>query len=228
MTLEPTTYFTIIKILGFVPPLLIAVILHEIAHGWVAYKLGDPTAKQLGRITLNPIKHIDPMMTIILPGILLLSGSPFLFGGAKPVPVNPYNFKHPRRGMAYVAMAGPITNFILAALTLLFGKLVLSFFPFIFNLLPTGALLVFLLWIAQGFLINVILGLFNLLPIPPLDGGRIAVGFLPLELARKIAGLEKWGLIIVMGLLFSGVLDKVLNPLIGIADKILKSYGFPL
>lgn len=193
----------------------------------MANKLGDPTAKALGRITLNPLKHIDPMMTIILPGILILSGSPFIFGGAKPVPVNPFNFKHPRRDMAYVAMAGPITNFIIAALTLFVGKIIISYFPFVLNMLPPTAMLVFLLWIAQSFLINIVLGMFNLLPIPPLDGGRIAVGFLPIELARKVAGLERWGLVIVVGLLFSGVLDKILHPLVQIADKILKAQGFP-
>lgn len=225
--MEESNYFAFIRIIGFLIPLLVAVILHEVAHGWMAFKLGDPTAKVLGRITLNPIKHIDPMMTIILPGILILSGSPFIFGGAKPVPVNPLNFKHPRRGMAYVAMAGPITNFILAIIALMFGKILFSVFPQVINLLPPQLSIILLLWIAQGFLINVILGLFNLLPIPPLDGGRIAVGFLPLPLARKLAGLERWGLVIVMGLLFSGTLDKVLDPIARIAENILRNHGFP-
>lgn len=207
---------------------MLAIILHEIAHGWVAYKLGDPTAKDLGRITLNPLKHIDPVMTIILPGILLLSGSPFLFGGAKPVPVNPLNFKHPRRDMAYVAMAGPITNFIIAALTLFSGRIMFGYFSHVFTVLPNIFLPIFIIWISQGFLINIILGLFNLLPIPPLDGGRIAVGFLPIEIARNVAKLERWGLFIVMGLLYSGVLNSILSPVASFVEYILRINGFAL
>jgi Zn-dependent protease len=208
---------TFIQILGTVPPLLIAVILHEIAHGYVAERLGDPTARRLGRITLNPLKHIDPFMTIILPGMLILSGSPIIFGGAKPVPVNPMHFNNPRRDMAYVALAGPVTNFILAALFYL-GYLLFSFALPVF-LAPPIVLAIFGLWLIYGVLINLVLGLFNLLPVPPLDGGRIAVGFLPVPIARLWARLEPFGLVIVILLLFSGLFDAVLSPVIEIAAK---------
>lgn len=201
-----------LKILYFAPPLLLAVICHEVAHGWVAEKLGDPTARKMGRITLNPIVHIDLWMTILVPALLILLHSPFIFGGAKPVPVNPLNFRNPRRGMAYVAMAGPIVNF----------SLVLVLWP-IFKFLsqryetsehPGFFLTLLAIWALHSILINLVLGLFNLFPIPPLDGGRIAVGFLPISVARKIARIEPFGLMIVIFLLASGVLAKVLDPVL--------------
>ncbi len=195
------------------PPLLVAVILHEVAHGYAAERLGDPTARKLGRINLNPLVHIDPFMTVILPGILILSGSPIVFGGAKPVPVDPRYFKNPRRGMAYVALAGPVTNFILASLFyLLMVGLVHS--PKLLELFPTWVSFTLVYWILHSIIINLVLGLFNLLPVPPLDGGRIAVGFLPLSMARPIAKLERYGLLIVIGLLYFGVVDRYLGPVI--------------
>lgn len=197
----------------FAPPLLVAVILHEIAHAWVAEKLGDPTARKLGRITLNPLRHIDPVMTILLPGLLILSGSPVVFGGAKPVPVNPFHFRNPRQGMAIVAIAGPVTNFLLAGISLILfqsiGKVPLSEFP-----LPTDVTLLFGRWLLHSILINLILAIFNLIPIPPLDGGRILVGFLPLPMARKIAKLERWGLLLVFFVLYSGIFQHVLGPIV--------------
>ncbi len=209
----------LVQILGSVPPLLVAVILHEIAHGYAAEKLGDPTARQLGRITLNPVKHIDPFMTIMLPGILILSGSPIIFGGAKPVPVNPMRFKNPRRDMAYVALAGPVTNFVLAILFYFAYEIYSFIFPIL--LAPPFVLAIVGLWLIYGVLINLVLGLFNLLPVPPLDGGRIAVGFLPVPLAKFWARLEPFGLLIVIALLYSGLFDVFLSPVIDKTAKYL-------
>jgi Zn-dependent protease len=199
-----------LKILAIAPPLLFSVMLHEIAHGLVAERLGDRTARSLGRITLNPLKHIDPMMTLIFPALLIMAGSPIIFGGAKPVPINPLYFKNPRRGMAYVALAGPTCNFLLAALCyfMLNGALAVE------HMVRAPSLLLGLvqMWLVFGLIINLVLALFNLFPIPPLDGGRIAVGFLPLPLARSWAKLEPFGLMIVFALLYFGVLDKLLRP----------------
>jgi Zn-dependent protease len=222
----PTHFFIFIKIIGIVPPLLFSVVIHEIAHGWAASKLGDPTAKQLGRITLNPIKHIDPVLTILTPAFLFLVGSPFIFGGAKPVPVNPMNFKNPRRGMAWVALAGPVSNFILAAMFLVAAKLYLFFAPALVKVLSPWILVIFVIWISQGFLINIVLGIFNLFPVPPLDGGRIAVGFLPIPIAKKVAGLERFGIAIVFALLLTGVMDSFLRPVLMFAQKMMSTVGF--
>jgi Zn-dependent protease len=202
------------------PPLILAVVLHEIAHGWVAEKLGDPTARKLGRINLNPLVHIDPILTLLLPAVLIFSGSPIIFGGAKPVPVNPGYFKNPRRGMALVALAGPVLNFILAgcSFAILFAYLELfgteQSGNLISNLIPA--------WLAISIIINLILGFFNLLPIPPLDGGRIAVGYLPIRFAKFIAKLEPYGFLIVVLLLLSGVVDKFLQPIIKLSEYLLK------
>jgi Zn-dependent protease len=177
----------------WVLPLVIAITFHEAAHGFVAHRLGDKTAWQLGRVSFNPLKHIDPFGTVILPGILLLSHSPFLFGYAKPVPVNFRNLKHPRLDMVWVALAGPATNIVLAlAAALAFHALPLA--P------PDVAQ-----WTADNlknaFLINIVLAIFNMLPIPPLDGGRVAVGLLPKALAWPLARLEPFGMLILIGLL---------------------------
>ncbi len=207
------------KILLFAPPLLIAVILHEIAHGLAAEKLGDPTARRLGRITLNPISHIDPMMTLALPLFLVLAGSPVIFGGAKPVPVDPRHFKNPRRGMAYVALAGPVTNFVLAVVCYLSFKLLNAILP-VFPI-PELVANLLLLWLIQGVVINLVLGLFNLLPVPPLDGGRIAVGFLPRDMAIAWSRLEPFGILIVFALLYTGVIDFLITPIFKLAEHLL-------
>jgi len=178
-------------------PAILAIILHEVAHGYAALALGDRTAKVMGRLSLNPIRHVDRFGTIILPGLLLVSQLAsighvaFMFGWAKPVPVDPLRFRDPRRGMMVVAAAGPAMNFCLAWLTAL-----------ALNLEPEGLVGDLVDAFAVPFILfNLLLGLFNLLPIPPLDGGRIVVGLLPYSLAVLWARLERFGIIIVIGLL---------------------------
>jgi Zn-dependent protease len=184
----------------WVLPLLIAITFHEAAHAFVAYRLGDNTAKELGRVSFNPLKHIDPFGTVILPGVLLLSHSPFLFGYAKPVPVNFLNLNHPRIDMVWVALAGPVTNILLA----LAAATAFHAMPWI----PAD----YAKWTADNLkntlIINVVLAIFNMLPIPPLDGGRVAVGLLPRFLAYPLARLEPYGMLILIAAL-------ILLPLLG-------------
>ena len=177
----------------WVLPLVFAITFHEAAHGFVAHRLGDNTAYELGRVSFNPLRHIDPFGTVVLPGILLLSHSPFLFGYAKPVPVNFRALRNPRIGMVLVALAGPATNIALA----LAAALAFHFLAFV----PASAAQ----WIADNLknalVINVVLAIFNMLPIPPLDGGRVAVGLLPRFLAAPLARLEPFGMLILIGML---------------------------
>jgi Zn-dependent protease len=184
---------TIYDVSVWVLPLVIAITFHEAAHGFVAHRLGDNTAFERGRVSFNPLRHIDPFGTLMLPAILLLSHSPFLFGYAKPVPVNFRALRNPRIGMVWVALAGPATNIALA----LFAAAAFHTLAFV----PDGAAQ----WVADNLknavVINVILAIFNMLPIPPLDGGRVAVGLLPGVLAAPLARLEPYGMLILIGIL---------------------------
>ncbi len=205
-------------------PVLAAVILHEIAHGLVAYRLGDPTAARAGRLTLNPLPHIDPFGTVLLPLLLIVSHAPFLFGWARPVPVNFANLRRPKRDMIFVAIAGPLTNIILAiASAALFRSLLQLKLPADGAL--TGVLVAVLTPVAlmaqSSVVINVVLAVFNLLPILPLDGGRVLTGLLPLRQAVAFSRLEPFGMVIVLMLMATNVLGRVVGPVVDVFLRVL-------
>jgi len=198
------------------PPLLFALTVHEFAHGFIAYRLGDPTAIMAGRLTLNPLKHLDPLGTIAF--------FFFKFGWAKPVPVNPSYFRNPKRDMLWVALAGPITNLGLAVISAILAKaiwLVAGLLPYSWMLeallLPLSGMLVASVWI------NLVLAIFNFLPIPPLDGGRILAGLLPDRMADSYRQIERYGFVIILILSFSGLLSKVILPIIKTVNHLLLS-----
>jgi len=196
-------------------PLLFAITVHEVAHGWVAKQLGDPTAMMMGRLTLNPIKHIDPVGTILVPGMLLFMGG-FIFGWAKPVPVTWENLKKPKRDMALVAVAGPAANLLMALIWAMIGKI---------GLLLVGEMS----WLGTplalmgvvGVTFNLILMVLNLLPILPLDGGRIVESLLPGPLSWKFSRLEPFGFIILLVLLISGVLGQLLTAPVHFLEQLI-------
>jgi len=196
--------------------LVLSVIVHEVSHGYVAYKLGDPTAKQSGRLTLNPLPHIDPVWSILLPGFLILTGSKFVIGGAKPVPIDWRYFKNPRRDMMFVGLAGPVSNILLAIAGLLIWKLA-SFAP----VLQSPGLEAF---VEINLFINAGLAAFNLIPIPPLDGSRVVLGLLPEDLAYRFARLDRYGMIIVIIFVATGLYRYIFNPLIDFLMYIMKVF----
>ncbi len=196
-------------------PVVFAITLHEAAHGYVARLFGDQTAWMLGRVTLNPLKHIDPVGTILVPGVLLLTGAPFVFGWAKPVPVNFGNLRHPKRDMIWVAGAGPAANFVMALLWVL-----------LLGMAGSGG------WLASeglqqiahyGIIVNLVLMALNLLPIPPLDGGRIAVGLLPGRASYALSRVEPYGFFVILALLLiPGALGSILAPIVGAGRSLLR------
>lgn len=195
-------------------PVILAITLHEAAHGYVARYFGDPTAEQMGRITLNPIRHIDPIGTVLIPVLILLfSNGSFLFGYAKPVPVNPQFFKNPRRDMAWVALAGPAANLAMA----LFWTMILK----LCFLNGTNNATFWVAMAGSGILVNLVLIVLNLIPIPPLDGGRIAVGWLPLPLAAILNKIEPYGFWIILILLFTNILNSIMLPAIAFLMRLL-------
>jgi len=217
---------TIYQASTWVLPVVFAVTFHEAAHGLVAYRFGDDTAWQAGRVTFNPLRHIDSFGTIILPAMLILLRSPFLFGYAKPVPVNFRRLNRPRQDMVWVALAGPVTNVLLAIASALL--------VYVLVLLPSGAADWLEANLANSILINVVLCVFNMLPLPPLDGGRVAVGLLPDALAMPLARLERYGILILLMFLFllpylgqqTGLNFNVLAWIIGVPAEAL--YNFVL
>ena len=200
-------------------PLVFAVVVHEVAHGWVALQLGDDTAYRMGRLTLNPLKHIDPIGTILVPLVLILTVG-FAFGWAKPVPVNFNNLRNQRSDSALVAIAGPFSNLLMAIAWLVIGKLA--------TLLP-NSLVMFaspLIYMSMfGVLINAILMVFNLLPIPPTDGGRIAVSLLPPRLGYALSRVEPYGLIIILALMLTGIIWRLLGI---VTQTVMQVIGFLL
>ncbi len=198
---------TMQRLAVWVIPVLFAITVHETAHGWMALRFGDPTAKMLGRLTLNPIKHIDPIGTILVPGVLLLLGG-FLFGWARPVPITAQNLRDPRKDMAWVAAAGPLSNLLMAvfwALVVRFGVI----------LGPSHGWVMFVLYVGvAGMFVNTILMMLNLLPLPPLDGSRVVSALLPPRLSWQYGRIEQYGLPILLLLLLTGILGKILWPLI--------------
>jgi Zn-dependent protease len=197
-----------------IPSLIIAIVFHEVAHGWMAYVLGDPTAKERRRLSLNPFRHVDPMGTIIIPGIMALAKGP-IFGWARPVPVNKRRLNNPRYGMMAVAAAGPGTNFVLAAI----ASVLLGLIARGLQAPPTGGLEMLLTGLNYFIMINVFLAFFNLLPIPPFDGSHILEGLLPPDLARSYAKLRPVGMFLLFGLIalswFApglGIIENVIVP----------------
>jgi len=197
-------------------PILIAITFNEVAHGFIAYKLGDPTAKMMGRLTLNPLAHIDPIGTILVPIVLfILSNGAFMFGSAKPVPVNFYNLRQPRRDSALVSAAGPATNIIIAFLSILISIFLLKLMTLslVSPFFREKIIYPIALMLQYSITFNIFLAAFNLLPIPPLDGGRIVVSLLPAKHSYQFSKLEPYGILIVLALWFTGIAHFIIEPI---------------
>jgi Zn-dependent protease len=220
---------TVQKLIIAAIPILVAITFHEVAHGFVANKLGDPTAKMMGRLTLNPIAHIDPIGTIIVPVMLfILSNGAFIFGTAKPVPVNFYNLKRPRRDTALVSAAGPATNIMIAFISILLYILIQVIFP------PSSSsafnqkiMTPLVMMIQYSISFNIFISAFNLVPVPPLDGGRIATSLLPTKYAYHFSKLEPYGILIVLGLWFTGIAHYIIVPIQTFIEIIIQIFLLP-
>ncbi|MFZ5759546.1 MAG: site-2 protease family protein [Thermodesulfobacteriota bacterium] len=197
------------QIIILAPPFLFALTIHEYSHGMVAFRLGDPTARDLGRLTLNPLKHLDPLGVL---AFIIMK-----IGWAKPVPVNPRYFRNPLKDMIWVALAGPAANLFTAIASSLLAELLMLFAP----LIPQPILFPLLQMLGASIWINLILAVFNLLPIPPLDGSKVLMGLLPARQAASYSRLEPFGFIILLVLFYTGILQKILMPIIGLAERMI-------
>lgn len=212
--MNPASLPSWLLVLLSIIPIITAIIVHEVAHGWVAKQLGDDTASRLGRLSLNPIRHIDPVGTIIVP-LLMLVLTNFVFGWAKPVPIDWRKLHQPRRDMVLVAIAGPGSNLLMLLAWTLFAKLLT-----LMTFLPPSLVGLLIIMSSIAILVNTILMIFNLLPLPPLDGGRVAVGLLPPSLAVPLARVEPFGLLIIVALLASGMIGKYLFPIVDFVNQL--------
>jgi len=216
MVLDLSSIFRLIIVSAF--PILIAIAFHEFSHGFVANRLGDPTAKMMGRLTLNPIAHIDLIGTILMPLMLIVfTNGQFVFGYAKPVPINPVNFKNPKRDMAISAAAGPITNVFLSILSILILKFIIVPLSVLSpEALGTTLLKPLIMIFTASAIINIILAVFNMIPIPPLDGGRVLIGLLPYRQAVSFSKIEPFGFIIVLIFVVTGMAHYFVTPFVNL------------